>query len=189
MTPIDVEALPVTSWKNGGGLTRTLAISPLREAGFDNFDWRISIAEVASSARFSPFPGVDRVIILLDGAGMILQLDGLVHSLTEPFVPYAFSGDDVVRYRLVNGATRDFNVMTRRARAQADVKIWQSKFQSHIIADAAILYCARGRCRIDSTQLHSGQALRVDRLIEKTTFEPRTPDALTIAVLIKLETS
>jgi len=187
MTPIDVEALPVTSWKNGGGLTRTLAISP-PEAAFDDFDWRISIAEVASSARFSAFPGVDRTILLLDGAGMILGCNGRVHPLTTPFTPYAFSGDDVVRYRLVNGATRDFNVMTRRGRAQADVKIWPSDFQPHVTADTAILYCARGACHIDSTQLHSGQALRIDRPDQKIHFVPQTPDALTIAVLIRLET-
>ena len=189
MTPIDVSALSPLPWKNGSGVTRTIAISP-QEADLEHFDWRISIADVASSAKFSPFPGIDRTILLLDGAGIIMQLDGRVIPLTAPFIPYAFSGDDIVCYRLVNGSTRDLNVMTRRGRAQADVQVWQSEVQSRVTADAALFYCARGACRINASPLEGGWALHVDRPVSEITFEPHTPGAVLIAVLItNLETS
>src|SRR5580658_10488529 len=101
MTPMDVSALPSSPWKNGGGATRTIAVSP-PGAGFDDFDWRVSIADVASSGEFSRFPGIDRTILLLDGAGMTLHLeDGQVLPLTAPFQPQEFSGDQVVRSALV----------------------------------------------------------------------------------------
>ncbi|MBN8630010.1 MAG: HutD family protein [Rhodobacterales bacterium] len=40
------------------------------EAGFDSFDLRLSIAAVAEDGPFSDFPGIDRRLWLLDGAGV-----------------------------------------------------------------------------------------------------------------------
>jgi environmental stress-induced protein Ves len=186
MTPIDVSALPATPWKNGGGMTRNLAISP-PGADFETFAWRVSIAEVVSSGEFSPFPGVDRTIILLDGAGMILELNQQSVPLITPFDPLSFSGDDVVHYRLVNGATRDFNVMTRRGRARADVSVWRKESQIEIHT-AAVFCCAFGDCRIDAHRLQAGCALRFDHRA-KIHFVPQSPNAVLIAVLLQLETS
>jgi len=187
MTPIDVYGLPASPWKNSSGQTRTIAVSP-PEAGFDNFDWRVSIADVASSAKFSPFPGVDRTILLLDGAGMILQINGRVLPLTAAFDPHKFSGDDVVRCRLVDGPTRDFNVMTRRGLTHAAVKVWHSPVRL-TTPDAAIFFCARGASRIDAIELQAGSALRLDRPSLEVTVTPLTPDAVMIAVLITKEPS
>ena len=186
MTLIDVSAQPASPWKNGGGMTRNLAISP-PGADFETFDWRVSIAEVVASGEFSPFPGVDRSILLLDGAGMILELNEQSVPLITPFDPFSFSGDDVVRYRLVNGATRDFNVMTRRGRAQADVSVWRKESQIEINADA-VFYCASGTYRIGTHQVPAGWALRFDRRTE-IHLAPQSPDAVLIAVLLQLETS
>src|ERR1700733_10660545 len=180
MTPIHIDALPASPWKNGSGLTRTIAVSP-PGAGLDDFDWRVSIAEVASPAKFSHFPGVDRTILLMDGAGMILQTNDGVVPLTEPFVPYAFSGDDIVLYRLVNGATHDFNVMTRRGRARADVKVWRSESRHQVTADSAVFFCPRGTCHVDGMELGSGWALRLDRPASEINFVPQTPDSVIIA--------
>jgi environmental stress-induced protein Ves len=186
MKPIDVDALPALPWKNGGGVTRTIAVSP-PGAGLDNFDWRISIAEVASSGDFSRFPGVDRTILLLDGAGMVLESDGRVFPLTTPFDPHTFSGDDLVDSRLIDGATRDFNVMTRRGRSQADVKIWRSQF--HATSNTAVFFCPRGTWRVDTVEVRAGQALLADHPKKPIRFVPQSPDAIMIAVLIKLEDS
>lgn len=187
MTPIDVYGLPALPWKNSSGQTRTISVSP-PQADFENFDWRVSLADVASSAKFSPFPGVDRTILLLDGAGMILQINGRGLPLTTPFDPHKFSGDDVVRCRLVDGPTRDFNVMTRRGRTQAEVKVWRMPVRL-TIPDAAIFFCACGASRIDAIELQSGWALRLDRPGSEINLVPQTPDALIISVLITKEPS
>ncbi|HEY3949962.1 HutD family protein, partial [Phenylobacterium sp.] len=39
-------------WKNGGGLTWPVAVSP-EGAGLDGFDWRLSLALVESGGPFS----------------------------------------------------------------------------------------------------------------------------------------
>jgi len=182
MAPIQVSALPASPWKNGGGSTRTIAVFP-PEAGFDDFDWRVSIADVASSGEFSRFPGVDRTILLLDGEGMLLHFDGGSVALTTLHEPLPFSGDDLVRSELINGSTRDFNVMTRRGRAKADVKVVQSEVQ--LAADAAVFFCPRGAFRSASADLEAGWAFLVDRPEQEISFKPQTADAVMIAVLIK----
>jgi len=48
----DVHDLPAMTWKNGGGVTREIICQPLG-AGMDDFDWRVSIAHIASDGPFS----------------------------------------------------------------------------------------------------------------------------------------
>jgi len=109
-------------WKNGLGWTSEVAISP-HEADFASgaFDWRLSIAEVEADSEFSPLPGVDRTIALIEGAGMILTSAHGEALLERRGQLHAFSGDDAVSCRLVGGACRDFNVMARRGRVEAKV--------------------------------------------------------------------
>lgn len=106
------------SWANGGGITYEVLRSPQDGAGFD---WRVSIAEIASDGPFSPYPGVDRVLILLRGA-MHLVIDG-VRDEVPHFSPIAFPGESHVEARLTQAPTMDLNVMTRRGRAQAQIDL------------------------------------------------------------------
>ncbi|WP_344566156.1 HutD/Ves family protein [Streptomyces axinellae] len=56
---------PRMPWKNGSGSTREVAAQPVGSRLAD-FDWRVSVADVGGDGPFSPFPGVDRVITLID---------------------------------------------------------------------------------------------------------------------------
>jgi uncharacterized protein len=71
MWKIDVARLSATPWRNGDRLTQDIACWP-PSVGTANFSSRMSIADVAASEPFSGFPGMDRIIILLDGDGMRL---------------------------------------------------------------------------------------------------------------------
>lgn len=104
-------------WKNGGGETTELLCWP-EGASIDAFIWRLSLATVAASGGFSRFPGVDRTLTLLDGAGMILSLDQRDVHLIPGSEPIHFSGDDPCRASLPDGPTRDLNVMSRRGSAR-----------------------------------------------------------------------
>ncbi|PKA43382.1 HutD-family protein [Rhizobium sullae] len=101
-------------WKNGGGETVEIAVSP-HGAALDDFDWRVSMATVASDGPFSIFPGTDRTLSILAGNGMSLEID--VHApvvLTQQSEPFAFAADIAVMARLQAGPITDLNVMTRR---------------------------------------------------------------------------
>ncbi len=97
-----------------------MAIAP-PGATLADFTWRISIADVTEDCSFSEFIGVDRKIVVIDGAGMALKIGGVEH-VVKPMVPFSFSGDVTTTARLINGPTRDLNVMTRWQCATASVK-------------------------------------------------------------------
>ena len=113
-----------TPWKNGGGATREIACWSAG-TGLDSFDWRISVATIAADGAFSVFSGIDRSITLLSGDGVLLHGERGTHRLDQPLVPFAFAGETPIRATLLGGASEDFNVMTRRGRCRADVKVWR----------------------------------------------------------------
>ncbi|EGJ78421.1 hypothetical protein STTU_5632 [Streptomyces sp. Tu6071] len=92
-------------------------------AGADAFDWRVSIADVGAGGPFSVFAGIDRVITLVEGSGMVLTVGSGAPCLVEPLTPFAFPGDAPTDCRLEAGAVRDMNVMTRRGRATGHVRV------------------------------------------------------------------
>lgn len=98
-------------WKNGGGLTHEIFRFP--EAAGD-WQWRISIAEIASDGPFSAFPGCDRELLLLSGAGMRLQYGDRSETLQTPYDTIRFSGEEPAEAFLLNGPTVDFNAIWRR---------------------------------------------------------------------------
>jgi environmental stress-induced protein Ves len=107
---IGKESYRTVPWKNGGGVTAEIAASspvdPL---------WRLSIATIERDGPFSDFSGYDRTIVPISGNGVELTFDGDERViLDKPFQPYAFRGERRVSGRLIDGAVRDFNVMTRR---------------------------------------------------------------------------
>ncbi|CAM3548982.1 HutD family protein [Bordetella sputigena] len=116
--------VPAQPWKNGGGLTREIVCWP-PGADMDNFLWRISVARIAAGGPFSRFPGMDRIITLLSGPGVVLRGDfkGREHALTRPLAPFAFPGDVAVDCVLRDGASEDFNVMSRRGQVHAGVQV------------------------------------------------------------------
>ena len=78
-------------WRNGGGVTWEIARSPDGPKD-DDFDWRISIAEVAAGGPFSAFPGIDRVLVRIGAEPLTLAIDGVEHKLPR-FVPCTFAGE------------------------------------------------------------------------------------------------
>jgi len=103
-------------WKNGGGETIEMAVSPAG-ASFDTFDWRLSMAHVGAPGPFSLFPGIDRTLSVISGAGLTLQLpERKPTTLDRCAAPFAFPGDVAVDSTLVDGPIDDLNVMTRRNR-------------------------------------------------------------------------
>ncbi|MEI9904599.1 MAG: HutD family protein [Asticcacaulis sp.] len=108
----------VVPWKNGGGVTREVAVSP-PGAGMADFDWRVSTAEVTQAGPFSRFDGIDRHLTVLRGK---LRLDFSDHSVTlGPLDSLAFSGSEAVAGVPLEPVL-DLNVMSRRGKTTATVR-------------------------------------------------------------------
>ncbi|RRV09329.1 HutD family protein [Pseudomonas sp. v388] len=130
---------PRMPWKNGGGSTEEIT----RDAGeqLEGFGWRLSIADIQASGEFSVFAGYQRIITVLQGAGMRLDVDGVPSRPLLPSDPFAFSGDSAVNCALLDGPIRDFNLIYApehyRARLQwFDVRQPQRLYSS---ADTLVL--------------------------------------------------
>jgi environmental stress-induced protein Ves len=148
-------------WKNGLGRTRELAVQT--SATGTGFLWRVSIAEVDSAAPFSRFPGIDRSIALLEGAGFHMTMDGTdVHPLTAACEPFAFAGEAQVDVALVAGATRDFNLMVKRDEARGELQVWRGPLTRSVPRAAVLVYCARGHGDTPEAWLRAGDAWRPD---------------------------
>src|ERR1700748_3704583 len=110
---IPADSLPSMPWKNGGGMTREVLKFPA-SASIDTFDWRISLAAVATSGPFSLFPEVDRTMIVTDGQGIALDDNNQRIVLRRSDEPFSFPGEIPYRASLIDGPIADMNVMTRR---------------------------------------------------------------------------
>ena len=105
-------------WKNGGGLTREVVVSP-PGSDLTAFDWRISIAEIRAPGPFSLFKGVDRRMAVLAGR-LSVAIDGRpAITLTPESDACAFAGDLPVVAAPLGAPVTDLNVMTRRSRCAA----------------------------------------------------------------------
>jgi environmental stress-induced protein Ves len=112
----------VMPWKNGGGTTTEIAVSP-DGAGLDDFDWRVSMARVEGGGPFSGFAGVDRTLAVLEGEGIVLDIAGRQpERLIGASVPLSFPADVPTTAVLISGPITDLNVMTRRGRATHTVE-------------------------------------------------------------------
>lgn len=114
---IQYASLRPAPWKNGGGSTTEIAVFPA-SAGFEEFDWRVSLATISQSGPFSCFPGIDRSLALVDGDGVLLDFgdERYVLSPSEPLIE--FDGEAAVHATVTGSLTTDFNVMTRRGRCR-----------------------------------------------------------------------
>ena len=110
---------PARLWKNGAGTTRDIVVSP-PGASLDDFDFRLSLAHVDRNGPFSRFDGVDRTLVLLNGAMTLHEPERRIDLVRD--VPVAFEGERSIEATLAGGSTLDFNVMTRRGRARHTVR-------------------------------------------------------------------
>lgn len=185
-----------TPWKNGGGATREIACWPAG-TGLDSFDWRISVATIAADGAFSVFAGIDRSITLLSGDGVLLHGEHGTHRLDQPLVPFAFAGETPIRATLLGGASEDFNVMTRRGRCRADVKVWRYAVDGPSTPPhAALLLAVQGdwRCAVAGdapTLLTPGSGLWWSPAAARPAIsvqpQPRADDPALLAVMIEYE--
>lgn len=105
-------------WKNGAGWTRQI----VRVPDCDDWDWRLSIAEIESDAPFSLFPGIERELVLLQGNGLRLRFgNGAVTELQPPHGRIRFAGEEALSGELLDGTTHDFNLMWRKERISAEL--------------------------------------------------------------------
>ena len=140
MTLLPAAQRVAVPWKNGGGQTQEIAVHP-PGSSFDDFGWRVSIAQVQRGGPFSEFPGVDRQLGVLAGR-MQLAISGReLLTLAPDSAPVRFPGDVPVAGEPLDGCVTDLNVMTRRGRYDANLarRLWKGTISLVLGADTTFI--------------------------------------------------
>lgn len=132
LTTQDYRSMP---WKNGQGVTLEVARS--HGEGLDDFDWRVSIADVKAAGPFSHFLNRQRIIGVLEGEGMVLHVDDQNPVTLRQKAFFAFKGESNVHAELVKDAIRDFNLIYNPEKYSARLQWVNSASGSSWISDAA----------------------------------------------------
>jgi uncharacterized protein len=109
MLRINAEQRTAQPWQNGGGRTRELLARP---AGPD-WTLRVSLADIEADGPFSSFPGVQRWFAVVQGGGVLLRFAAVELQVRAGDAPICFDGADAPGCALIDGPTRDLNLMLR----------------------------------------------------------------------------
>lgn len=150
LTPAEYRTQP---WKNGRGTTTEL-LHLTDPAGKTLL--RLSRASVVEDGPFSLFPGIERNLTVLTGAGFRLTGPGL-DLRCDPLVPVAFPGDVAVAATDTNGQpSDDFNVMTARHLPRPEVSVVRDQF---LPAAGNLALYALGPCTVNAVPTATGDLL------------------------------
>src|SRR5215207_7080763 len=135
-------------WRNGGGVTRELASYPKSTAQDSSWDWRVSIAEVSKAGDYSPFPGMERVLTVVDGELLLLTIDGKEHPL-EKYRPFRFPGDAAAGSKLPTGNITNLNVIARNGAFKGYTSIIElSKKRAHPVFEGQFGILLQGQASV-----------------------------------------
>ena len=116
-------------WKNGLGFTDQIAIQPpgadLKRA---DFLWRLSSARIERDSPFSLFPEHDRILLILEGAGVRISHQYSPDEEGEladvlPLEPYEFPGDVPTQCSLLKGPVVDLSLFLRKGVMDSAVEV------------------------------------------------------------------
>jgi environmental stress-induced protein Ves len=154
-------------WRNGAGSTTELLVEPPLASLQTGFQWRLSMAGLATSGPFSAFPGYDRTLLLLEGRGV--ALDHGAHGralLAQPLDACAFPGEWPTQGVLVDGPCRDFNVMSARASVRHEVHVLRPGPDGTSLPEGpvVVVFCVSGRLGLAALgeTLEAGELMRLD---------------------------
>lgn len=106
---VQAEEVTPQAWRNGGGTTRELLAWPNVNA----WQVRISRADIDADGPFSSFPGIKRWFAVLSGKGVELQFKDRRRTISIQDEVFPFDGQDAPFCRLIDGSTRDLNLMVQ----------------------------------------------------------------------------
>ena len=139
-------------WKNGGGVTEEID----RDPQSDSYHWRLSRACVRGDGPFSEFRGFDRLLVVTEGAGLVLN--GVALSSDEIL---HFAGEEKIDCKLISGEVWDLGLIFDRSRVRADMRVINSPRAILLRGDAHYLYATEA-CEVGDQTLSARSTLKLE---------------------------
>ncbi|MCH7296912.1 HutD family protein [Acinetobacter higginsii] len=179
-------------WKNGAGYTIELARSD--GDSLDTFDWRISMADVKTSGDFSKFNGMQRILTVLEGAGIVLNIDDDSEHL-KTLESAQFSGDRTTSCRLIDGSIRDFNLIYDPKQFHARLQWYFEPPKTEIFSSADLFFIFNQSTelldieidgQIFQLQHHESLYIEQEKSLKKVVLNPQILKQTCLIELIKI---
>ncbi|MDH5798535.1 MAG: HutD family protein [Paracoccaceae bacterium] len=157
MKIIRASDLTEVRWKNGGGVTREIAVAGAHGMTI----WRLSIADVAVDGPFSDFSGLMRILTVIRGNGMdLISAQGILSADLNR--PVRFDGALKINSVLKDGPIQDLNLMFDPLFCDGDVVSVEGPCRQDFDADPLLMLgvvCTKGRAEISKDMhLHPGDS-------------------------------
>lgn len=102
-------------WRNGRGSTLEIAREP---AAGEEFDWRLSLADIEQDGEFSAYPGCRRALVLVAGKSLHLRFQGHGTCSLDPTRRGArFEGEWKTDCAVPDGRCTDLSLIVRTGSA------------------------------------------------------------------------
>jgi uncharacterized protein len=169
LTPLSPTAYTRIPWKNGGGVSTTIAGERL--PGFAPGDWagvvwQFGRTAIVTPAPFSDLSGFERLQTVVKGEGLFLDMPTGAIDLSVPLTVVRYDGGAPVVSRLARGPVEVVNLMARRDRVQVDMRVLSAGDRQAHSAGAHVFYAPNGAAAlaIDGAafDLPEDHALRLD---------------------------
>lgn len=133
-------------WRNGGGVTRQVASRP--SADGSGWDWRVSLADVTKAGDFSPFPGMERLLTVVEGELLLLTVEGTERPV-EKYRPFRFDGGAATSATLPTGDVRNLNVITKAGAFKGYTSVIElSKKRAQPVFDGQVAVLLQGQASV-----------------------------------------
>lgn len=130
-------------WANGRGTSYEIA-SDRNESG--EWTWRLAMAPVNEDGPFSRIECVNRSLVVVEGAGMLLSVDRKKLQCL-PMQVVRFRGDAITEAALLDGPIMDINLMVRRKEADGEMAIVS---EAGLLIGASIVVAVGGAAQVKS---------------------------------------
>ena len=139
LAPADYKRTP---WKNGAGTTTTIAEQP----GV----WQFGRTPITQSGPFSDYSGFDRMQVLVQGAGLVLETPAGEIDVRQRRKPVRFTGETKIVSRLEAGPVEVVNLIGRRDTVSIDLVVRHGGDSASPGKGTHFVYCPEGAASVES---------------------------------------
>lgn len=167
LSPADYLHIP---WKNGGGVSTTIAgerLPGVAPGDWSGVIWQLGRTQIVAPAPFSDLTGFDRVQIVIGGSGLVLETPAGDIDLREPFRPARYDGGIPIISRLENGPVEVVNLIGRRDLTRIDMVMLDPGADITLPAAQHLVYAPAAAARLcvddEELELATNHAVAFDK--------------------------
>jgi hypothetical protein len=168
-TAVEPASFRRAPWKNGAGVSVTMAQDLLpgaRADGWDDVVWRLSATTILEDGPFSDLAGYDRLQAVTAGSGLTVQTPEGEVDLRTPLAVRRYPGEGPIACALRDGPVDVVNLIGDRALVSLELKLIQPGPAGYIQPGQHVVWAFRDGATVAvggvASALEAGHILRIE---------------------------